>query len=91
MLNGVEKTLENGKRAENVGSYDFSTLYTKITHESLKTEIAEVVREAFEIEVEKGRKRLAEYTKRAEFAKKARKETKTYDAKDICDLLCFVY
>ena len=54
MLGGIEKLLENGKRAENVGSYDLSTLYTKITHESLKKEIEGVVEEAFKIEAKNG-------------------------------------
>ena len=44
----------------NLASYDFSTLYTKITHESLLKEIKWVIRKAFEAS---GKARLAIYAK----------------------------
>ena len=48
-----------------------------------------MVKEAVEIDAGKGKERLAVYTKRAEFVKKAREGTQ-YDAKDIFDLLCLL-
>ena len=71
----------NGRNVvADVGSIDFSTLFTSIEHKSLIKEISWAVRKAFK---DSGRKKMAVYKASAKWVNHPREGTKTLDAEDL--------
>jgi len=70
----IKKSNEQ-KNVENIATYDFSTLYTNIPHDKLKTRMADVISKAYE---GSGKTYISVYSTSASFVNKHKKDTKAY-------------
>ena len=83
VLRKIDRANERNK-AKDVGSFDFSTLYTKIEHEALLAEMKWLIRGAFE---DSGKKKIAVYSKEAKWVDQGREGTKTVDEKELIEMV----
>ena len=63
------------KNVQNIATYDFSTLYTNIPHDKLKTRMADVISKAYE---GSGQTYISVYSTSASFVNKHKQDTKAY-------------
>ena len=83
VLRKIERANERN-RVKDVGSFDFSTLYTKIEHEALLAEMKWLIRGAFE---DSGKKKIAVYSKEAKWVNQGREGTKTVDEEELIEMV----
>jgi len=72
------------KNVENIATYDFSTLYTNIPHDKLKTRMESVIRSAYNGQ---DKKYLSVYKTKASFVNNPRKETKAYSESQLIEMV----
>jgi hypothetical protein len=84
---GKIKELNMKGEASSVGSFDFSTLYTKLEHERLKAKLKWAIETAFE---SRAGSVLAVYKQRAKWVEKPRSETVVIDAAGLVELVEFL-
>ena len=76
------------RSAKDVSSFDFSTLYTVLKHESLKQELKWVIEEAFEeAQVTRGVSKMAVYAKEAKWVKDEREGTRVVTKDELVRLM----
>ena len=75
----IKKSNEQ-KNVENIATYDFSTLYTNIPHDILKTRMADVISKAYE---GSGKTYISIYSTSASFVNKHKQDTKAYTKRSI--------
>ena len=75
------------KNVENIATYDFSTLYTNIPHDKLKTRMESVIRSAYNGQ---DKKYLSVYKTKASFVNNPRKETKAYSESQLIEMVNYL-
>ena len=75
------------RKASSVGSFDFSTLYTKLKHESLKEKLKWAIEKAF---ASSGKPKLAIYSTSARFVEEEREGTVVITASELVELVEFL-
>jgi hypothetical protein len=86
VLGDIER-LEKEGGVWKVGSFDFSTLYTMIAHDSLKEELYRIIYDAFMIA---GKQKIAIYSKSASFVDDAREGTETVCMITVTRMICLL-
>jgi len=79
----IKKSNEQ-KNVENIATYDFSTLYTNIPHDKLKTRMADVISKAYE---GSGKTYISVYSTSASFVNKHKKDTKAYTKDQLIEMI----
>ena len=72
---------------ENIATYDFSTLYTNIPHDKLKTRMADVISKAYE---GSGKTYISVYSTSASFVNKHKKDTKAYTKDQLIEMMNYL-
>ena len=79
----IKKSNEQ-KNVENIATYDFSTLYTNIPHDKLKTRMADVISTTYE---GSGKTYISVYSTSASFVNKHKKDTKAYTKDQLMEMM----
>ena len=87
ILNCVENINNNGS-ARNIQTYDFSTLYTKLSHRDIKAALTTVVKLAFSRN--KSKPFISVYSSSAGWVKNPRKTTVHFSAEKLVETICFI-
>ena len=82
----IKKSNEQ-KNVENIATYDFSTLYTNIPHDKLKTRMADVISKAYE---GSGKTYISVYSTSASFVNKHKKDTKAYTKDQLIEMMNYL-
>ena len=82
----IKKSNEH-KNVENIATYDFSTLYTNIPHDKLKTRMADVISKAYE---GSGKTYISVYSTSASFVNKHKKDTKAYTKDQLIEMMNYL-
>ncbi len=72
------------KNVENVATYDFSTLYTNIPHDKLKTRMVDVISKAYE---GSGKTYISVYSTNVSFVNKHKHDTKAYTKDQLIEMM----
>ena len=82
----IKKSNEQ-KNVENIATYDFSTLYTNIPHDKLKTRMADVISKAYE---GSGKTYISIYSTSASFVNKHKQDTKAYTKDQLIEMMNYL-
>jgi len=87
ILSCIDNINENGF-ARNIQTYDFSTLYTKLSHRDIKAALSTVVKLAFSRN--KSKSFISVYNTSAGWVKNPRKTTVHFSADKLIEAICFI-
>jgi hypothetical protein len=90
ILDKIRKINESNVGAESVETFDFSTLYTKIEHESLKQSLGWFISTAFSGASSRGQNSISVYSWNAKWVKKPRGSTLSFDCCKLQKLIDFL-
>ena len=82
----IKKSNEQ-KNVEIIATYDFSTLYTNIPHDKLKTRMADVISKAYE---GSGKTYISVYSTSASFVNKHKQDTKAYTKDQLIEMMNYL-
>ena len=72
---------------ENIATYDFSTLYTIISHDKLKKRMSNVINDAYEGD---GQKYISLYPSGASFVNNPKSTTKAYTKEQLIEMVNYL-